>query len=93
MAQYQGLIQEEEKSFPLFWKEWHMCEGGEESLVAIFKDNSPHQETEHVTKTKTKQNNLETRNRPTGDPDAGDFRKKLEYLRLAIMELSVSKGR
>lgn len=60
--------------------------------MAIFKDNSPHQETEHVTKTKRKPNNLETRNRPTGDRGAGDCRKSLECLKLVIMELSVSKG-
>lgn len=33
-----------------------MCEGGEESLVAIFKDNSPHQETAcYQNQDKTKQ--------------------------------------
>ena len=56
--------------------------------MAIFKDNSPHQQTEHITKTKRKQNNLGTRSRTTGDPDAGNFRKRMDYLRVVFMELS-----
>ena len=59
--------------------------------MVIFKDNSPYQDTEHVTKTKRK-NNLETKNRLTGDLDAGVFKKRLEYLSMVMMELTVSKG-
>lgn len=51
-----------------------------------------HTNKQHITKTKRKQNNLGTRSRTTGDPDAGDFRKRMEYLQVVFMELSVSKG-
>lgn len=60
-----------------------------ELVVVIFMDNSPGQETERVTKTERK-NNLETRSRLMGDLDVGDFKKELEYLRVVMMELTVS---
>ena len=39
-----------------------------------------------------RKNNLETKNRLTGDLDAGVFKKRLEYLSMVMMELTVSKG-
>lgn len=68
-----------------------MCKGGEKLLAAVFKDNSPHEETEHITKTKGKQNSPETRNRPTGDLHAGLFRRRLECWEVEMMELTMSK--
>lgn len=60
-------------------------------MVAIFKENVPHQETEYIAKTKRKPKYLETINRATGDSGAGGFRKSLEYLKMVIMGVNMSK--
>lgn len=49
------------------------------SLKAMY-----HSKKKPVTKSRRKQNNLESRSRLTGDLDAGDFRKRLECLKIVM---------